>query len=180
MRKKKKVPEIVKVEKINELHTASITNNETIKEEKPVQKPLLLSTTKTKLNTIVEEKDDVKPKENIFNMNNIEKDIDIVDDIEINNNDNKKSKKSKKSKKCKKSKKSKKGKNNKDTIKLKNNILINNNYKYENLLDYIKCNKIEIVNILYEKKILKNKEVPLLILLNLYANYINNDIEVIV
>ena len=38
MRKKKKVPEIVKVEKINELHTASITNNETIKEEKPPQK----------------------------------------------------------------------------------------------------------------------------------------------
>lgn len=171
MRKKKKVPEIVKVEKINELHTVSITNNETIKEEKLVQKPFLLSTTKTKLNTIVEEEDDVKLKKNIFNINNIERDIDIVNDIEINNNDNKKSKKSKKNKK---------NKNNKDTVKLKNNILINNNYKYEKLLDYIKCNKIKIINILYEKKILKNKEVPLLILLNLYANYINNDIEIIV
>ena len=45
-----------------------------------------------------------------------------------------------------------KSKNNKDTVKLKNNVLINNNYKYENLLDYIKCNKIKIINILYEKK----------------------------
>ena len=30
-----------------------------------------------------------------------------------------------------------------------------------------------------KKKILKNKEVPLLLLLNLYANYINNDIEIV-
>ena len=173
MRRKKKASEIIKVEKINELHTTSITNNETInKEDKQNQKPLLLSTTKTKLNTIVEEKYDVKPKENMFDVNNIEKDIDIVNDIEKKND--------KKDKKSKKNKKNRKSKNNKDTIKLKNNILINNNYKYENLLNYIKCNKIKIINILYEKNLLKNKEVPLLILLNLYANYINNDIEIIV
>jgi len=163
MRKKKK-NEIIKVEKINELHTASITNNETINKE--IKKPLLLSTTKNKLNTIIEKKDNTKLKENIFNINNIEKDIDLLNNNKINNKNKKINKKT--------------HKNDKDIIKLKNNILINKDYKYENLINYVKSNKIKIINMLYKKKILKNKEVPLLLLLNLYANYINNDIEIIV
>ena len=160
--RKKKLPQIVKVEKINELHTATnITNETTVNKELPKQ-ALLLTTTKPKLD-IIEEKNNKKTQKNIFNMNNIEENIDIVNNIET-----KKNKKSKKNKK-----------DNKDTIRLKNNILINKDYKYENLINYIKCNKMKIINILYEKKILKCKKIPLLLLLNLYTNYINNDIEII-
>ena len=146
------------------IYTASITNNETINKE--IKKPLLLSTTKNKLNTIIEKKDNTKLKENIFNINNIDKDIDLLNNNKINNKNKKINKKT--------------HKNDKDIIKLKNNILINKDYKYENLINYVKSNKIKIINMLYKKKILKNKEVPLLLLLNLYANYINNDIEIIV
>ena len=160
--RKKKLPQIVKVEKINELHTTTnITNETTVNKELPKQ-ALLLTTTKPKLD-IIEEKNNKKTQKNIFNMNNIEENIDIVNNIET-----KKNKKSKKNKK-----------DNKDTIRLKNNILINKDYKYENLINYIKCNKMKIINILYEKKILKCKKIPLLLLLNLYTNYINNDIEII-
>ena len=160
--RKKKLPQIVKVEKINELHTATnITNETTVNKELPKQ-ALLLTTTKPKLD-IIEEKNNKKTQKKIFNINNIEENIDIVNNIET-----KKNKKSKKNKK-----------DNKDTIRLKNNILINKNYKYENLINYIKCNKMKIINILYEKKILKCKKIPLLLLLNLYTNYNKNDIEII-
>ena len=173
--RKKKSPQIVKVEKINELHTNTNITNESIlnkesllnknnvsNKEETAFKPLLLTTTKGQLDTIIEEKNNKKKQENIFNINNIE---------------TKKSKQSKNSNKN--SKKSKKSKKNNNIIKLKNNILINKYYKYENLLNYIKSNKIKITNFLYEKKILKCKKIPLLLLLNLYTNYINNDITII-
>ena len=137
--RKKKAPAVIKVEKINELHTATNITNETINKDAK-NEPILLTTTKSKLNTILEEKNNKEEKENIFNINNIDENIDIV----VNNIERKKSKKSKKSKK-----------KNTDIIKLKNNILINKDYKYENLINYIKCNKSKIINILYKKKNIK-------------------------
>ena len=67
--RKKKSPQIVKVEKINELHTNTNITNESIlnkesllnknnvsNKEETAFKPLLLTTTKGQLDTIIEEK----------------------------------------------------------------------------------------------------------------------------
>ena len=58
-----------------------------------------------------------------------------------------------------------------------NQIVDNNNYK--TLCKYIKKNYNDIRNMLYQKKIIKNKNIPFRILFHIYVNYLNNDMELI-
>ncbi len=52
-----------------------------------------------------------------------------------------------------------------------------NNYKI--LSKYIKKNKNNIINELYNKNIIKKKDIPFRILFHIYTNYLNNDLDLV-
>ncbi len=59
------------------------------------------------------------------------------------------------------------------------NQIINNNNNYKKLCKYIKKNYNDICDMLYQKKIIKNKNIPFRILFHIYVNYLNNDMELV-
>jgi hypothetical protein len=51
--------------------------------------------------------------------------------------------------------------------------------KYTIINKYVKKNIESITNLLYEKKLIKQKNIPYRILFHIYVNYLNNDIKII-
>lgn len=58
----------------------------------------------------------------------------------------------------------------------KNKYISNSNL--DSIKKYIKKNKHEIIELLYEKKLIKNKDIPLKLLMHIYVNYLNDDLEI--
>ena len=58
------------------------------------------------------------------------------------------------------------------------NQIVDNNI-YKSICKYIKKNYNHISSLLYEKKLIKNKNIPFRILFHIYVNYLNNDMEFI-
>lgn len=52
------------------------------------------------------------------------------------------------------------------------------NSSLDSIKKYIKKNKQEIIELLYEKKLIKNKDIPLKLLMHIYINYLNDDLEI--
>lgn len=52
------------------------------------------------------------------------------------------------------------------------------NSTVDSIKKYIKKNKQEIIELLYEKKLIKNKDIPLKLLMHIYVNYLNDDLEI--
>lgn len=57
------------------------------------------------------------------------------------------------------------------------NKYISNSYLHS-IKRYIKKNKEEIIELLYEKNIIKSKDIPLKLLMHIYVNYLNDDLEI--
>ena len=51
--------------------------------------------------------------------------------------------------------------------------------KYTVINKYVKKNIESITNLLYEKKLIKQKNIPYRILFHIYVNYLNNDMKII-
>ena len=51
--------------------------------------------------------------------------------------------------------------------------------KYNIINKYIKKNINTIKDLLYEKKLIKNKDIPYRILFHIYVNYLNNDMKIV-
>ena len=51
----------------------------------------------------------------------------------------------------------------------------NNNYVF--IKNYIKKNRHQIIELLYNNKIIKNKNLPFKLLFHIYINYLNDDLE---
>ena len=161
MRKKKK-NEIIKVEKMNELHTESKIN--TVKEELYI-----------KDNKLTENKNISRSSNNIINNTILEE-----NNTKNNKDEKEKIKELNKNNKDEKEKIKELKKNNEKIIILKKKKIKNiEKENYNKLLYYLLENKKKVIDMLYKKKILKNKCVPIKILINLFVNYINNDIEII-
>ena len=147
-RRRKKIEEIINVEKINELHTATQINIV----EKKVEN--IVETYSNKCNNVLSS----LKKETLINKDLSKNNLEKTDEKEVLN---------------------KKKKKDKNVIILKRpKINIINKDCYKNILRYINKNKIEVQNMLYKKKILRNKNVPMKLLFTLFVNYINNDIEI--
>jgi hypothetical protein len=87
---------------------------------------------------------------------------------------------SEKTKQTKQTKQTKKIKNKKNSITLqftKNSEV--NNLKYIIINKYVKKNIESITNLLYDKKLIKQKNIPYRILFHIYVNYLNNDMKII-
>lgn len=51
--------------------------------------------------------------------------------------------------------------------------------KYNIINKYVKKNIVTITDLLYEKKLIKQKNIPYRILFHIYVNYLNNDMKII-
>ena len=69
-------------------------------------------------------------------------------------------------------------KNNHITLHFTKNSDINY-LKYNIINKYVKKNIESITNLLYEKKLIKQKNLPYRILFHIYVNYLNNDMKII-
>ena len=69
-------------------------------------------------------------------------------------------------------------KNNHITLNFTKNSDINY-LKYNIINKYVKKNIESITNLLYEKKLIKQKNLPYRILFHIYVNYLNNDMKII-
>ena len=74
--------------------------------------------------------------------------------------------------------KQKKNKSNKITLQFNKNINVDCT-KYNIINKYIKKNINTIKDLLYEKKLIKNKDIPYRILFHIYVNYLNNDMKIV-
>ena len=54
-----------------------------------------------------------------------------------------------------------------------------NHLKYTIINKYVKKNIESITNLLYDKKLIKQKNIPYRLLFHIYVNYLNNDIKII-
>jgi hypothetical protein len=195
MRKKKL--EIIKVQKIDELHTKSQKN--TSKNGELHIDDVFTQRSNSQYLPLLKINNSIKYNEKLNILNNYDKRL-------SKNNNDKKLSKNKYNQNEKKTKiynnllektkgtdillkRKKSNKKNKNIIILKkldgieyptqNLKVFQIKEGYNNLLSYLLKNKIEIIDMLYKKKILKNKCVPIKILVNLFVNYINNDIKII-
>ena len=186
-RKNKKKNELIKVNKINELHTSTTLSSKTeIKKTeilKETKKDNILSNKSihsfnsnknvSKSNKSIHSFNSNKNVSNTkkltetfnkldkINENNI---IDLKDNLDNNTNN--------------KNNNVKKNTNNYFNLK-DNNIKDLDKNIYYKLYIYVLINKNYIINTLFEKNIIKNKSIPFSILFNIYINYINNDIILI-
>ena len=81
------------------------------------------------------------------------------------------------SEKTKKTKKTKKQKNS-ITLHFTKNTDVDH-LKYIIINKYVKKNIETITNLLYDKKLIKQKNIPYRILFHIYVNYLNNDMKII-
>ena len=77
-----------------------------------------------------------------------------------------------------KSKKQKKIKSTKYTLVFPKTVEVDNN-KYNIINKYVKKNYNHIVNLLYDKNLLKNKDSPYRIVFHIYVNYLHEDLNII-
>ena len=170
-RKNKKKNELIKVNKINELHTSTTLSSKT-----EIKKTEILK--ETKKDNILSNKSihSFNSNKNVSNTKKLTETFNKLDKINENNiidlKDNLDNNTNNKNNNVKK--------NTNNYFNLKdNNIKDLDKNIYYKLYIYVLINKNYIINTLFEKNIIKNKSIPFSILFNIYINYINNDIILI-
>ena len=73
----------------------------------------------------------------------------------------------------------KKSKKNRIILNFPKNTITDNYIKYNIINNYVKKNITMIQDLLYQKNIIKNKNIPYRLLFHIYVNYLNNDLNLV-
>ena len=173
----------ITVEKIDTTETAtkqSSKNSKSLKSSKESSKSIKTSSKKTE--SLSKKTKSIKESTKLTNIieNDIIKDIETMEDIplvlsNISENDRDSYIHTDT---LLKSKKQKKIKSTKYTLIFPKTVEVDNN-KYKIINKYVKKNYNHIVNLLYDKNLLKNKDSPYRIVFHIYVNYLHEDLNII-
>lgn len=162
----------ITVEKIDTTETQT-KNTNTIKPKKTTTKTLTESTKKTdkkkekqkeKKQSIQNHLESLDELSLILTNVSENQDLSVIDtDTLINRSENTKKHNNKK---------------NRITLHFTKNI-DTNHLKYNIINKYVKKNIVTITDLLYEKNLIKQKNIPYRILFHIYVNYLNNDMKII-
>jgi hypothetical protein len=173
----------ITVEKIDTTETAtkqSSKNSKFLKSSKESSKSIKTSSKKTE--SLSKKSKSIKESTKLTNIieNDIIKDIETLEDIPLvlsNISENDKDSYIH-TDTLLKSKKQKKIKSTKYTLIFPKTVEVDNN-KYKIINKYVKKNYNHIVNLLYDKNLLKNKDSPYRIIFHIYVNYLHEDLNII-
>ena len=173
----------ITVEKIDTTETVtkqSSKNSKFLKSSKESSKSIKTSSKKTE--SLSKKSKSIKESTKLTNIieNDIIKDIETLEDIPLvlsNISENDKDSYIH-TDTLLKSKKQKKIKSTKYTLIFPKTVEVDNN-KYKIINKYVKKNYNHIVNLLYDKNLLKNKDSPYRIIFHIYVNYLHEDLNII-